>query len=130
MISIPFAEAVALPDFVVTITTPFAALEPYNAAAAAPLSTVIDSILFGSRSPILLPYEEPSPNPENKLLLLLSNGIPLTINNGWLLPSREELPLIVMRVELPGAPLALEIFTPGIFPCRALIASGSATCCN
>jgi hypothetical protein len=41
--------------FVVIITTPFAALDPYKALAAAPFNTLIDSISFGFISAAAFP---------------------------------------------------------------------------
>ena len=49
---IPFLP---LADFVVIKIAPFAALEPYNAAAAGPLSTVMEATSSGLISPAAFP---------------------------------------------------------------------------
>src|SRR5688572_12522134 len=126
----PLREADAEPDFVVITITPFAARVPYKLAAAAPFNTVMLCMSFGSKSEIRLekappPVKPPDPSVELKSLLY---GIPSTTNNGWLFPNNDEFPLMVMRVELPGAPLEPTMFTPGTFPDMALNGSGSETC--
>ncbi|OQB59327.1 MAG: hypothetical protein BWX96_02852 [Bacteroidetes bacterium ADurb.Bin145] len=75
---------------VVIITTPSLALDPYNAAAAAPLRTVILStssmfILARPSPPSELPTEPPPP-----LKLVLSMGIPLTTIRGVLAPLKDD----------------------------------------
>ncbi|MNX53659.1 hypothetical protein D3C86_843610 [compost metagenome] len=89
-----------LPAFFVVINiTPFAASDPYKAAAFAPFKTSMFSISSGlmlftglpkSRSPF-------SPDP-------FSTGMPSITNKGWLFPVSELLPLKTTRVDAPGPP--------------------------
>ncbi len=74
------------PDFVVIITTPFAALAPYKEVAANPFKTDIFTISFS-------------------LKLNLSTGTPSTIYNTLLLPLIEAYPLIITFFPEPEVPL-------------------------
>ncbi|MNY31563.1 hypothetical protein D3C86_1657300 [compost metagenome] len=110
----------------VTRITPLAALEPYNAAAAALLMTTMLSMLFGSKSTALfdtalLFTSVEAPDWSDELL----KGIPSTTIKGLLFPKNEVLPRMVMFVALPGTPLDAMMFTPATFPVNALKGSGS-----
>ena len=59
---------------------------------------------------------------------VLSYGTPSTTKRGWLFPKNEELPLMVIRVALPGIPVDCLISTPGILPESDLKRSGSEFC--
>src|SRR5712691_1933489 len=97
------------PFLVVIIMAPAAALEPYNTEAAGPLRIFTDSILFRSRSNALLGGWL-SPNvpsgPPFVLSTSLLMGTPSTTNNGWLLPWKEVMPLMLILTEAPALPLA------------------------
>jgi len=54
-IDIPIPLSFLDPFLVVIITTPLAALDPYNALAAAPFKTLIDSMSSGFISEAALP---------------------------------------------------------------------------
>ena len=84
-----------LPVFVVIMIAPFCAPEPYNAAAFAPFKIVIDSMLFGSTSYKRLENTVFASNPAD-WFTELSKGIPSTTINGWLLPEKEVIPLMLI----------------------------------
>ena len=54
--------------------------------------------------------------------------MPSTTNSGWLFPRNDELPLIVILVAEPGAPLVLLMSTPGTLPSSDFRRSGSDFC--
>ena len=72
----------------VIIIAPFAALEPYNAVAAAPLSTLISAMSSGLISDMVFPVSIANPEPVIWLFVLI-NGDPSTTNNTWLFPDME-----------------------------------------
>src|SRR5258708_39997403 len=118
-------EIVGLPDlldpfFVVMITTPLAARDPYKAVAAPPLSTLMDSIIFGSISLARLVVPPALNEPSGLPASLLSIGTPSITNKAVLSPTNELLPRIVIWAELPGIPLELVTWTPATFPASAL----------
>ena len=85
---------------------PFAALTPYSAVAAPPLSTdklaISSGLISILRFEVLTPPVPLSPPP-------VAIGIPLTTNKGWLFPVMEALPLMVINVEAPASPEELTI---------------------
>ena len=98
------------PDFVVTITTPLAALTPYIAAEAASFKIEMVSISLGSR---------------------LSNGLstPSTIIKGAPEPVGELLPLIKNLAEFsPGTPLCCLAITPGNLPESMVVRLSTGFC--
>ena len=113
---------------VVIIIAPFDASEPYKAAAAAPLRTVIDSISSGLKS---LPRDEKSKErlaytsalakPDAALNEELFIGIPSTTYNGWLFPEIDVRLLNVTVVEAPGAPPLETTSIPETLPCKAVM---------
>ena len=108
------------PFFVVMITAPFLAREPYNAAAAAPFKIVIVSTSSGLISPARLPKSTLFPIvPPAEVELLIGN--PSTTNKGWLSPSNELAPRIIIFAEPPKVPDAEFTLTPETLPARELI---------
>ena len=127
-VSEKFTEKVAfwfcLPFFVVTMITPFAALEPYIAAEEASFSICMDSIMSGFRSdsrfvPVMGEVKE-------------FKGTPSITHNGFenLRPastSSELYPLTVIATSPPpGAPERLVMSSPATRPCKrlAMLADG------
>ena len=103
-------SAFFLPVLVVIIKAPFDAREPYNAAAAGPLSTVTEAISSGSISFPLLP-KSTLDNDDAPLaavvdappiVLVLSIGTPSITINAWLFPAIDDPPLSTILDELPG----------------------------
>ena len=98
--------------------TPLLALRPYNAAAFGPLRTVIDSMSSGLI--LATPFGKSRPPPDPAFPAdELSKGTPSTINNAWLFPVIEELPLNTTLEEDPTAPELFVTCTPAILPLKA-----------
>ena len=94
--------------------TPLAAREPYTAAAAASLRTVIDSISLGLIVAIPLEVFVISPVPP------ATTGIPSTTQRGAFEALIDELPRIRICDWAPGWPEAAVTCTPASLPERAL----------
>ena len=99
------------PALVVITITPFLPAVPYNVDAAKPFSTLILSMLLGSKSKKRLEPTLPLKKFPWELVSLL-NGTPSTTNKAWLLPVIEEYPLITTFVAEPEVPLWDVIWTP------------------
>ena len=90
----------SLPFFVVIRMTPFAALAPYMAEAAASFKTSIDSISFGliSTSGLVGSFV-------GSETLFETTGNPSTTYSGWLLAEIELVPRILTFIAWPTLPL-------------------------
>src|SRR5690606_38458523 len=95
---------------------PSLALNPYNAAAAAPLRTVIDSMSSGlilwrpSPRSVLASPALPPPAPLDAPWIALLMGTPLTMISGELLPPKDDWPRSRIFADPPapvGAPETL-----------------------
>src|SRR5690606_20631141 len=101
------------PLFVMTDITPLPAREPYSAAAAAPLTTSMDSIsstLISERLPVRI--------------------IPSTKINGEELVLKLLSPLNSRSAPWPGFPLTDEVFKPATLPAKAEAAEVAGTTFN
>src|SRR5690606_37249776 len=109
-----------LPFLVVIIITPLAARDPYSAVAAAPFSTLTDSMLSGFKSAAALPKSVPTLPVDRLAVLLLAllTGTPSMTKSAWLLPVIEEYPRIITLVEPPMV-LLLLMSSPATFPDKA-----------
>ena len=107
-LSFPFA-----PFFVVMMSTPFDALDPYNAVAEASFKILNDSMSLELMKLKALPAPE---------MALVSSGTPSITIKGSLLALNEEPPRIRMVLPDPGWPPLEMIETPGTLP--AIICSG------
>src|SRR5688572_3235296 len=118
--------APSLPRFVVIITRPLDALEPYCAAAAAPLITLMLSISEGFISTSLFVPSEVAPPTwfvnavwETFTVELLTNTPSITYR-GSEFPCSDFTPRRRMVIPPAGSPEFCVICAPGTLPCNAL----------
>ena len=109
----------ATPFLVVISTTPFPALDPYNAEALGPLSTDILSTSLGLTSvnpPLVILFSHIlSP-------LLIPSwliGTPSTTTSAWVFPVKELFPLRTILDAEPKDPVSV-MFKPATLPVREL----------
>ena len=107
------ARAPVEPFLVVIMMTPFAARDPYRAAAFGPFSTDMVAMSAGLMSLIALPrsYPEFESPPRSAFEI----GTPSTMNTGWLLPVIEFAPRMMMFDD-PPCVLGAVIVTPETLP--------------
>ncbi|MNZ87108.1 hypothetical protein D3C78_1059570 [compost metagenome] len=121
--------------------TPAPALDPYNAAAAAPFNTLIDSISSGLMFEIPSPKSAPPYCPAEPSVLaapvimalpelLLFIGTPFNTYNGCDEPVNEEDPLIITLAAPPGPEAGVATLTPATFPAKAFATLTSRACVN